>query len=83
MPMECHIKSLLSPWEAVARASNATCPECEQRVVAQPGGRGCRGSNFNPSLDSPWETVCVCRWLTGKPEVPRDSIGTWGFCFFF
>lgn len=71
--MECHIKSLLSPWEAsMGRASIATCPGCEQRALAQSGGRGCRRSNFNPSLGSPRGN-----WLRMK-IVYRETWGSEG-----
>jgi hypothetical protein len=70
MPMECHIKSLLSLWEAsMGRASDATCPGCEQRTVAQPGGRGCWESNFNPSLGNPQESSCMH---------VQEGLGLWG-----
>lgn len=78
MPMECHIKSLLSLREAsLGKTSDATRPGCKQRAVAQPGGRGCWESNFNPSRDSPPKpAVCAYKKVRDSGEQCR-FLGPW------
>lgn len=55
------------PWEAsVGRASNATCPECEQRAMAQPGGRGCGDPTLTPRRTALGKLVVYADGLEGS-----------------